>query len=459
MTSDDRPAWLDDDPGPQEYGGPHRDHGSNRPRYNDLPWMADVPFLRDTHRRIMARRQNVFLTLKHDPALAGFVGFDEIAQRVMLRRPVPVDEESTSEVGFPRPFDAVQLSRLQRYFEKNDSLPRIGANEIRGAVEDFAHRARFNALADYVNGLKHDGVMRMHRLFEHYFSCSHDGPRTESGDSFYLVNLSIWFMTGLVRRALQPGCKNDYVVILSGKQGLRKSTGLRAIVGDRWFSENMPPMALMDRDPKRFYDAWRGAWLIEFGEGKVVRDADPDDLRDFLTRRTDKFKPAYAADDVSLPRTSVFAVTRNPEDGEGFLKDTTGNRRYWPVDVSAMVKTDLIERDREQLIAEAVTHVRFAEQYNCGDLPFYPDDVFEKTYLEPLQEDLMVRNGFDEIVAEFLDDYAKNRLKAGEIMRASGRNSASPNDRIEVGKALLRTGQWKRAESANGGYVRIKNRE
>jgi predicted P-loop ATPase len=443
---------------PQVSQAPERhDRGGSRPRRNDAEWMEEVPLVRDTKRRIMAKRQNVYLMLKHDPALSGLVALDEIEQRVVIKRPIPVDDESESEKGFPKAFDGVQRSRLQRYFEKNSSLPKFSENDIRGGVEDFAERVKFNALADHVGAMKWDGVMRMHRLFEHYFSCSHDGLKTAAGDSFYLANLSTWFLTGLVRRALQPGCTNQYVVIMSGKQGLRKSTGLKTLGGERWFSDRMPSFRLKENDPKRFYDQLRGKWLVEIAEGKVVKDADPDAVKEFLTQEKDEFKPAYQADQVIMPRSLVFVVTRNPEDGDGFLRDATGNRRFWPVDVKAEVRTDEIERDRDQLMAEAVEHVRFVERRGCGDLPFYPDKAFEKTYLEPLQAELVVRNEWDDVVAEFLETYTPDRVKPINIIRdVLGKQTAMPKELSETGRALVRTGRWRRATAVNAGYERVK---
>ena len=296
----------------------------------------------------------------------------------------------------------------------------------------------------------------MHRLFEHYFSATADGPKTAAGDNFYLVNLSTWFLTGLVRRAILPGCVNQYVVIVSGDQGLRKSSGLRALVGEQWFSDRMPAMRLKDQDPKRFYDMLRGHWLIEIGEGKAIKGTDPDGLKEFLTQAIDEFKPAYAADQIVMPRSFVFVVTRNPVEGEGFLLDMTGNRRFWPIDCGP-VRVEEIKRDREQLIAEALDHIRFAERYECGDAPFYPDEAFEIEYLKPLQAELVKLSGFDEIAAEFLETHPEiDRVKPIRIAREfMGGFVAKPNDLKEIGAALARTGKWRRAKSVNGGYVRI----
>jgi putative DNA primase/helicase len=157
----------------------------------------------------------------------------------MIMRALEVDEESSRETGFPKPLTAIHRSRIMRHLEKNTSLPRFGEQEIKAAIEDFAERIRFNSLSDYLNGLEWDGKMRMHRLFENYFGATHSGPKLHTGASFYLASVSAWFMTGLVRRALQPGCVNQYVPILSGPQGIGKSTGIKALCGDNRFTDRM----------------------------------------------------------------------------------------------------------------------------------------------------------------------------------------------------------------------------
>ena len=387
--------------------------------------------------------------------LADLVAFDEIAQRVIVRRPVPVDAESSAEIGFPKKLDGIQRSRLLRYFEKNPSLPKFSENDIKGGIEDFADRAKFNSLTDHLNGLRWDGKMRMHRLFEHYFGATHNGPTQANGDNLYLVSLSTWFLTGLVRRALQPGCVNQYVVILNGPQGIGKSSGLRALCGDQWFTDRMPSLKLRDADPKRFYDMLRGRWVIEIGEAKAIKGVDPDGLKEFITHSIDEFKPAYEADQVVMPRSFVFVVTRNPQEGQGFLRDTTGNRRFWPVECSKVLRDD-IERDRDQLLAEAMDYVRFAARHECGDVPFFPDDAFEAEYLKPLQAELVELDEYDEIVAEFLDDYTPNRVKPIAISReVLGKQTALPKELAEVGRALAKTGKWRRAKAANAGYERV----
>lgn len=117
---------------------------------------------------------------------------------------------------------------------------------------------------------------------------------------------------------------------------------------------------------------------------------------------------------------------------------------------------DEIERDRDQLIAEALDYIRFAEDHECGEVPFYPDDAFEGQYLKPLQAELVETNEWDDIVAEFLDNYTLGRVKPINIIReVLGKTTAMPKELAEIGKALCRTRKWRRAKAVNAGYERI----
>jgi predicted P-loop ATPase len=159
-------------------------------------------------------------------------------------------------------------------------------------------------------------------------------------------------------------------------------------------------LRLRESDPKRFYDALKGKWVVEIAEGKAIKGSDPDALKEFITQQSDEYIPAYSAEKRLMPRAFIFVVTRNPAAGEGFLKDTTGNRRFWPIDCGKVL-VDEIERDREQLLAEAVELVRFCEEQGAGDINFYPDEDFEAEFLRPLQAEMVEKNEWDDMVAEF----------------------------------------------------------
>ena len=205
------------------------------------------------------------------------------------------------------------------------------------AVMTIAYKDKFNPVTDYLDGLTWDGVRRIDGLFPAYF-------RTTDGAYERAVGRA--FMVGAVARARVPGCKRDEMPVLKGRQGAGKSTGLRALFGDAFFSD----AELGDLRGKDAPLGLRGTWLHEFAELDGMSRSESSTLKAFLSRAVDSYRPPYGRAVEEVPRRSVFAGTCN----EGsFLQDGTGARRYWPLTVTDTVDVEAISRDRDQLWAEA----------------------------------------------------------------------------------------------------------
>ncbi len=160
-------------------------------------------------------------------------------------------------------------------------------------------------------------------------------------------------MVSAVARALDPGCKADHMLVLEGAQGQRKSTALAALAGEDWFSDALPQMGTKDAS-----SYLRGKWIIEIAELEAMRK-EMDAIKAFITRQVETFRPAYAREEVYEPRRCVFAGTTNKNDWQ---RDETGGRRFWPVKVGE-IDLAAIERDRDQLWAEAVALFRAGERW------------------------------------------------------------------------------------------------
>jgi predicted P-loop ATPase len=167
------------------------------------------------------------------------------------------------------------------------------------------------------------------------------------------------WLISLVARALRPGCKVDTVLILEGAQGLGKSSALEALVGSEYFLDTA-----LDIGSKDSMQAIAGAWLVELAELASFRRADTERVKSFLTSKVDKFRPPYGATLLDSPRRCVVAGTCNPEEGVGYLKDRTGNRRFWPVAIDRRPDLDGIRRDRELILAEAVRALNAGERWH-----------------------------------------------------------------------------------------------
>ena len=158
----------------------------------------------------------------------------------------------------------------------------------------------------------------------------------------------------MVARAYNPGCKRDEIVVLEGEQGTRKSTALNILATDDFFSDSLPN--LHDKDAQQHL---QGLWLVEIAELAAMKRSEVEDVKRFVSTRIDKFREPFGRHHIDSPRTAVFAATTNDD---GYLKDPTGARRYWPIKCGA-IDTDGLQRDRDQLFAEAMRRYRANERY------------------------------------------------------------------------------------------------
>lgn len=210
-------------------------------------------------------------------------------------------------------------------------------NLILEATSYVAHRKRIHPVREWLNSLKWDGVKRVDTWIKDFCEGEAEEP--------YLSQVSRKFLLAMVKRIFEPGCQWDYVVVLEGKQGRYKSSIARALASDKWFMDNLPD--LKDKDAMLNL---QGKWLIELGELTSVKRSDYNLVKAYLVRRTDTVRPHYGRIQADVPRQSVFIGTVN--EGQ-YLKDPTGNRRYWPVKVGLCDVAGLTGV-RDQLFAEAV---------------------------------------------------------------------------------------------------------
>lgn len=252
------------------------------------------------------------------------------------------------------------------------------------ALAVVADERRFSPLKDYINKLPAwDGIERVNTLFTDYLGA-------EASD--YVAAVTRASMIGAIKRALVPGCKHDTVLVLDGPKGIGKST-LLAILGGEFFSDSL---SMTDTRDKTGAEKLQGVWIMEIGEMQGTRKADVDNIKGFLSRQIDEYRPAYGRVVERRPRTAVIWGTTNSQDG--FLRDTTGNRRFWPVHVSkrgAKSVWDDLPQERDQLWAEALA------AYKAGE-PNYLDAKMEEE-AERAQQAAMEMDDREGLVLDYLD--------------------------------------------------------
>jgi putative DNA primase/helicase len=195
---------------------------------------------------------------------------------------------------------------------------------------------QFDPVVDYLDGLKHDGKPRIDTWLTVYLGAE-DNPLNRAIGRKMLI--------GAVRRAHEPGCKFDYIVVLEGAQGSGKSTALRILAGDANFSD----ADILPADPREQQELIVGVWIYELSELAGLRKTEVEKVKMFASKTCDSARPAYARSRVDRPRRCILVGTTN--DAE-YLQDATGNRRFWPVPTGT-IDLDALRRDRDQLWAEA----------------------------------------------------------------------------------------------------------
>lgn len=325
-------------------------------------------------------RENVFLILNRHPAWSGVIGYNEFAQRIEKRRMTPTG----SPAGEWSDQDDYELGL---WFAQKCDLLIKSAGTISAGVSMVAHRNRFHPVREWLESLPPwDGVERIdHWLID----C------IGIDDSPYVRLVGRFFLLGMVARIYKPGCAMQYMPIFEGPQGKGKSTMLRILGGD-WYAET--PFKIGDKDA---YQQLQGTWLYEIPEMDSFNKAESTAVKAFVTIQVDRYREPYARRPVDRPRQCVFAGNTNHSE---YFKDTTGNRRFWPVRCSANIDLDKLAEWRVQLFAEAM--LRFNE-----GVRWHPTREEELLYFKPQQEEREIVDPWLYPLQDWLDDPVRRTQK------------------------------------------------
>lgn len=222
---------------------------------------------------------------------------------------------------------------------------RVGKDMIYDAIIKVAKENTFDSASDYVKSIKWDGEARL----DQWLTYTYGTPN----DAYHKAVASNW-LKGLIKRIVEPGCKFDYVLVLEGEQGSKKSTSLH-VLGGNWHVETT-----MSTDSKDFFMQMQGKAIVEFSEGETLSRTEVKRMKAIITMQSDKYRPPYERVSQDFPRRCVFAMTTNQEE---YLKDETGNRRWLPIKVMLpQANVEWLKQNRDQLFAEAYHRVVVKEE-------------------------------------------------------------------------------------------------
>ncbi len=404
-----------------------REKRRRKPEAAPADWLRGC--LCDERGRVQPILANLMIALRSAPKIAEAFAYDEMLRAPLLMRALPAAPVGENDVGpYPRPVRDTDVSQLQEVLQ-HAGMPKIGNDTTHQAVDLRAQERAFHPVRDYLEALAWDGVPRLDKWLSYYLGAE---------PSDYVAAIGRMFLIAMAARIFDPGCKADYMLVLEGDQGARKSTACSILAG-QWFSDDLPD--IRDKDARQHI---RGKWLIEVAELSATSRAEAEHLKAFITRQVERYRPSYGRLEVIEPRQCLFVGTTNKDT---YLRDETGGRRFWPLKVDR-IDLDALRHDRDQLFAEAVTGYRNGEHW-------WPDEAFEREHIKPQQDDRFEGDPWDETIAAHLatskrvrvTDIARNVLgiEGGQVGTADQRRIA----------AVLKGLGWKPIRDWQGrGYVR-----
>ena len=409
---------------------------------------------------------NVKIALEYDPLLKNRLINDTFAHRLQGICPLPWEARKNKPAGTVFKWEDKDDNGLALYIKR--VLGFYAPNITAAGLLEFSGKIEFNPVQEYLKSCKWDGIPRLDTLFIDYLGAA---------DNLYTRAVTRKAFTAAVARAMTPGCKYDNMVILSGPQGIGKSTLLSIMAGD-WFNDSIRTFEGKDAS-----ELLQGTWLVEVAELDAFRGSDVSRIKQFLSVRTDKFRKAYGRNTGEYPRSCVFFGTTNASE---YLRDKTGNRRFWPIDTSVQPATknifNQLQNERDQLWAEAFVRwqageplylegevKKIAEEYQEGHretsareatvLGFISKNVPEDWSKWPLDKRRMYWGGITtNDVSKPINLVPRDRVCALEVWcEAFGGSIKEYNTReaSEINSVIAASGEWERSNGPihiGGGY-------
>lgn len=375
---------------------------------------------------------NIELIVRYSEALKGRLRFNEITKEVEVTDGLFAGLRTNA-------LPVAVMNWLSREWQIQCSSNAVG-EQLLYVAQTFGS---YEPVAEYLESLTWDGTPRIDNWLVTY--CRAETVDQDGADITGYVRAVGWrWLVSAVARAVEPGIKVDTVLILEGAQGAKKSTAFD-ILGGKWFSGS--PVDIKNKDGMMLAAS---QWICELAELASLARSETDAQKQFLTSRVDRFRPPYGKAIEAFQRRCVFAGTVNPEkDGSvDYLRDDTGDRRWWPVRVGD-VDTVALARDRDQLWAEAL--VRFEQGKDIPNDSRKPAHLrwwFEKHEQIDVDKVASHRHGDDSWV-DIIMDWAKNQIRGiggiGNAVRATDRWTL---DQVAKGALNMDAKDLKRNEKA-----------
>ncbi|WP_196007891.1 virulence-associated E family protein [Clostridium tyrobutyricum] len=355
---------------------------------------------------------NIVLILENDPYLKEKIALNEFSHRTVIKGDLPWHKLKNIEEG--ETWKDSDDAALRYYIEKVYDI--TSPTKINDALLIVEEKNKYHPIRDYLEEIAWDGARRIETLFIDYLGAE---------NNVYTRTVTRKAMVAAVARVFVPGIKFDYMLVLVGKQGIGKSH-IISLLGQNWYSDSLNTV-----QGKEAYEQLQDAWLIEMAELSATKKAEAEAVKHFISKREDIYRVAYGKRVTKFPRQCVFFGTTNDND---FLRDKTGNRRYWPVVVginksNKNLWTDMTQNEIDQIWAEALKLWRNGEKlFLTPDLEKEAVKVQEQHTEESSKEGL-IREYLDRLLPEnwgdldigarrmFIHDTDFGKVKEGTVKR------------------------------------------
>ncbi len=338
--------------------------------FEDTDWQSRLEL--DRRGNIIDNIRNVGLITKFDENFKNVV-YNEFKDTLDVIGPLPWEQVKQG-------WNDTDFANAKMYFGSKYGI--WSPAKFKDAILATASsERRYHPIKEYFDSLTWDGTPRVDTLLIDYFGAD-DTPYTRAVIRKTLV--------AAVARIYKPGTKFDSILVLNGPQGVGKSTFF-AILGKEWFSDSL---SISDMKDKTASEKLINNWILEISEMSGIRKTEVEVVKSFVSRQDDKFRQAYGVNVESHPRKCIIVGSTNSEGG--FLRDVTGNRRFWPVHVPGTGKYHPWELNcTDQIWAEAI------QLYNEGEDLFLKGREAEEAY--KMQQDAMESDDREGIISEYLD--------------------------------------------------------
>ncbi|QYE99568.1 virulence-associated E family protein [Paraclostridium sordellii] len=343
---------------------------------NDNIWITKLEV--DKKGMYKASNKNIVTILENDINLKGKIAYNLFSNRTMVKGDLPWRSISDKVRG-----DIWQDSddaNLRVYIDITYGI--VAPYKINDGLAIIEKKNKYHPIIDYLNSNTWDKVSRVDTLMIDYLGAE---------DCEYTRSITRKMLVAAVSRVFNPGIKFDYMLVLVGRQGIGKSYIIN-LLGREWYSDSLNTVY-----GKEAYEQLQNAWILEMAELSATKKADAEAIKHFISKTEDSYRQAYGKRVDTFKRQCVFFGTTNENE---FLKDRTGNRRYWPlmVGVNKPLKNlfkDLNKNEINQIWAEALYF------YKCGEKLILEGEVEREATLK--QEQHLESNSKEGMIREFLN--------------------------------------------------------